>query len=379
MATIMVPTDQPNLVAAVGVAMVNDEIVVEDGTLTGANNRNVDPGGIDPLTIRSENGKSVCTIDCESAGRAFYIHSGETATCIIDGFYITKGSIAAHGGALYIYDHTHPIIQNCTFHSNTNTSNIHSGGAIAINTYCNPQILNCLFTNNTTYSGGVGGAIYCNHYSYATIKYCVFVGNYALGSGGAISFVDHANSLVHTCLFISNTAVARGGGAIQAHYYSNPTIRTSTFVGNSAGSAYGAAINSRFHSNPLVYDSIMWGNSVFDVRAESFSSLRLNYCDCQIALNCTIANCISTDPLFVTAGWDLYPDYFLNSDADAGADSPCIDAGSQTAVAAGVDDRTTRTDKVIDQGQVDMGYHYEIPLPPAPAPTGKLMMMQQIP
>ena len=39
-------------------------------------------------------------------------------------------------------------------------------------------------------------------------------------------------------------------------------------------------------------------------------------------------------------------------------DSPCVDAGSDTAVNLGVDHHTTRTDKLGDEGIVDMGYHY---------------------
>ena len=47
--------------------------------------------------------------------------------------------------------------------------------------------------------------------------------------------------------------------------------------------------------------------------------------------------------------------------------SPCIDAGSDTAVNLGMDDKTTRTDEVTDTGIVDIGWHYC--LPPYVAPT----------
>jgi hypothetical protein len=38
-------------------------------------------------------------------------------------------------------------------------------------------------------------------------------------------------------------------------------------------------------------------------------------------------------------------------------DSPCIDAGSATAVAANLGGRTTFTDHSPDVGIVDLGYH----------------------
>ena len=55
-------------------------------------------------------------------------------------------------------------------------------------------------------------------------------------------------------------------------------------------------------------------------------------------------------------------EYYLSCRA-AGqtADSPCIDAGSDTAKSLGLDKSTTRTDHVPDAGTVDMGYHYPLP------------------
>jgi len=46
-------------------------------------------------------------------------------------------------------------------------------------------------------------------------------------------------------------------------------------------------------------------------------------------------------------------DYFLNQST-----SPCMDAGSDTAVNIGLDAYTTAVDKTLDTGTVDMGYHY---------------------
>ena len=39
------------------------------------------------------------------------------------------------------------------------------------------------------------------------------------------------------------------------------------------------------------------------------------------------------------------------------ANSPCVDAGSDTAANLGLDTLTTRTDATPDAGIVDMGYH----------------------
>ena len=68
---------------------------------------------------------------------------------------------------------------------------------------------------------------------------------------------------------------------------------------------------------------------------------------------------IHTDPLFQTGDCG---DYYLSSIAAGQAsDSDCIGAGSMSVAAAGLADRTTRTDNVADEGTVDVGYHYPIP------------------
>lgn len=72
-------------------------------------------------------------------------------------------------------------------------------------------------------------------------------------------------------------------------------------------------------------------------------------------------NIIDADPQFV-AGPE--GDFYLG-DVAAGqpTTSPAVDAGSVTAVEAGMDARTTRTDSGADAGMVDLGYHPEPVLP----------------
>ncbi len=65
---------------------------------------------------------------------------------------------------------------------------------------------------------------------------------------------------------------------------------------------------------------------------------------------------INVDPLFATG--PLGDHYLSQTVAGQGANSPCVDAGSDTAENLGLDVYTTRTDKVWDVGIVDMGYHY---------------------
>jgi len=74
---------------------------------------------------------------------------------------------------------------------------------------------------------------------------------------------------------------------------------------------------------------------------------------------------LSKDPLFVSIPSEKNGAYYLRQRASGQApDSPCVDAGGEQAVTAGLGGRTTRTDKAGDTGVVDMGYHY----PKTPVP-----------
>jgi parallel beta-helix repeat protein len=67
-------------------------------------------------------------------------------------------------------------------------------------------------------------------------------------------------------------------------------------------------------------------------------------------------NDLLVDPLFVApeAG-----DFHLSQTAAGqGVSSPAVNAGNTTAAASGMAAKTTRTDKVVDSGIVDLGYHY---------------------
>jgi hypothetical protein len=67
----------------------------------------------------------------------------------------------------------------------------------------------------------------------------------------------------------------------------------------------------------------------------------------------------SKDPLFVSLPSERNGNYYLSQQASMQVlDSPCVDAGSDTAAKLGLGNMTTRIDKVGDTGTVDVGYHY---------------------
>ncbi|OEU83263.1 MAG: hypothetical protein BA865_05745 [Desulfobacterales bacterium S5133MH4] len=67
----------------------------------------------------------------------------------------------------------------------------------------------------------------------------------------------------------------------------------------------------------------------------------------------------SKDPLYVSVASERNGNYYLSQRASGQvSNSPCVDAGSNTASRLGLRNKTTRTDKVGDSGIVDIGYHY---------------------
>ena len=80
--------------------------------------------------------------------------------------------------------------------------------------------------------------------------------------------------------------------------------------------------------------------------------------DAYVELGCTLDlddTCIEQDPLFVKGRYHEF--YLSHTAAGQPADSPCINAGSDTAANLGLDELTTRIDSEYDTGTVDMGYH----------------------
>ncbi len=120
-----------------------------------------------------------------------------------------------------------------------------------------------------------------------------------------------------------------------------------TIISNVSGGIYairGASItNSIIRANE---PQQLYGVDCADV---SYSSLQYGTCS-------NINGNISDDPLFVPGPLG---DYYL-SQITAGqfVDSPCLDAGNDSATTLEVDQFSTRTDHAGDIGLVDMGYHY---------------------
>jgi endonuclease/exonuclease/phosphatase family metal-dependent hydrolase len=259
-----------------------------------------------------------------------------------------SNSAAGIGGAMYNLNSSSPDVNHCTFNDNTSVAN---GGGMHNRFSSNPYVTNCTFNNNLAVTGGGMD----NYKSNPTVSDCSFTANSAQQGGGF--FNDDSSPTVINCAFTDNSATISIGGGMFNLTNSSPTVTNCTFSGNSAATD-GGGMDNRVNSNPIVTNCILWGNKPNEIYNYS-ASPSVTYSDIQGSYSGT--GNIDADPCFV--------------DVDANdlrllSDSPCIDAGDNSAVPSGIttdlDDNPRFVDdpETVDTGSgtppiVDMGaYEY---------------------
>jgi predicted outer membrane repeat protein len=209
------------------------------------------------------------------------------------------------------------------------------GGGICIYTVSGQvDITDCIIRNNTSYYEGAGIYLY---WTDASITNCLITGNKTTGEGGGIYTDSNLDISLST---IADNSANYGGGFYCDSFTSNATMSNSVVWGNSAVSD-GNQIY--YGSSTVLLFSSDYANATSDVSGTGTFT--------------PDGGCISLDPLFVVGPKGAY--YLSQTLAGQLVNSPCLDAGSDTAANFGMDTKTTRTDEVTDAGDVDIGYHYE--------------------
>jgi hypothetical protein len=202
-----VPEDYSTIQAAVSAAVDLDTISIASGTYRGEGNREVDLGGRD-LLICSREGPENTVIDCEQAGRAFYMDSMEHAT--IEGLTILNG-MSAHfmGGGLFAQQAT-LIVRDCVFASCQSIG----GGAVYLLT-STVTFEDCTFIGNSDHNQGGGAIWFIGMLVHRTLtcRRCVFTGNASTwdGMGGAICLDSGGLARFSDCTVVGNTSRFTGG------------------------------------------------------------------------------------------------------------------------------------------------------------------------
>ncbi|MCK5174078.1 MAG: hypothetical protein KAR47_11860, partial [Planctomycetes bacterium] len=266
------------------------------------------------------------------------------------------------------------------------------GAGICVASNSNTVIINCQISDNQTvgdfqygsYRHAYGGGISCADSTIAVYDTVITAnkvkggrkGSYSSIStwgsdslGGGLYVSASTGSHITNCLVANNeTVVAVGdeewigpnygdsrgagiycGGSLtisNCTVFGNDTDPTGTGQGGGGGGVYGPA---------TIIDSIIRAN-LSPSQLSGVTSVM--YSDIQGGWGGD--GNIDADPLFVT-GPALFGDYYLSQTAAGqGANSLCVDAGSDTAANLGMDVLTTAADNALDAGTVDMGYHYNV-------------------
>jgi predicted outer membrane repeat protein len=247
----------------------------------------------------------------------------------ISGCRIYKNIASFAGGGIYCSGNSARIIDTVV---HQNLADIGGGIYLNIDTVVHQNLAD------------IGGGIYPNAvYSPTSIENCILSENLTARYGGGI-YCENGSPTFSNCTVVDNSAGQAGGGMYCSWTHDDTrsiNITDSVFDGNSA--ALGTEISLADYAHMMIsYSNVREGMQGVSVEGDSI--LELGYGN------------IMSDPLFASGPLG---DYYLSQRA-AGqfVNSPCVDAGSDTAANLGLDSYTTRSDEVTDTDVVDMGYHY---------------------
>lgn len=318
-----------------------------------------------------------------------------------------EGNRARDGAAIQIEKFSHPVLEGNRFVANLAT---HYGGGVVINIDANPTLRFNLFKDNQAgISGGgvvvndnsrpvidqnfivgnsaqVGGGILVMNDNRSVITNNVITGNNGTQLGGGIHLTD-SNATVAGNQILANQAGIQGGGVLVHNLTATlannlisrnragiagagvfiasaqPTLRFNT-ISDNGRNENGDGILLTYGSAPALLYNIISGND-YGIRSDSAhpgQSVRNALHDNRLGNYHGVIQPGPSDllvnPQHVRG--PLGPYYLAQSAAGQGSTSPLIDASGETAAAAGLSQRTTRTDGVVDQGLADLGFHYEI-------------------
>ena len=186
----------------------------------------------------------------------------------------------------------------------------------------------------------MGGGIYC-FASKPIISNNVIRGNVARWGGG-IGLKEGSDAVIFNNAIHANTANMFGGGI--ACDGSSPAITSCTIVDNTATFGGGGVYSA--NGTPTVVNCILWGNgwelSGISLQMIGFSNIEDGNFRGQ-------GGNLSADPKFLKG---------VLSGLYLAENSPCVNAGSASAFALGLDNKTTRLDGKPDSATADIGFHY---------------------
>lgn len=266
---------------------------------------------------------------CGSYGGGVYCASSASPTIINNTISGNKSN--TYGGGIFCSSSANPTISGNAIAANVAGSSMEGSGGGIYCTSCSPLISGNTITGNTAGGGssGGGGGVFCVAAS-PTIANNLIAGNAAIGTstsyGGGIFCSNSSSPVIHNNTVAGNST-GTGGGGIYCAAASNVACINNTVTGNSAAAGGGVYCSS---ASPTLYNNILAFNS---------TGVFKNGGTPQLKNNC-VYNPGGANYSGLTAGagdMSLDPRLVLGSfgRAHLAADSPCIEAGLDSAVQAG--------------------------------------------
>jgi parallel beta-helix repeat protein len=278
------------------------------------------------------------------------LHAGGGAVTVVTSTFLAN-SATGNGGGLHLAGGS-PVIDAVVV---AGFNAALSGGGVAIDGGA-ATLRHSRVISNT--AGAVGGGVFVTGGAAPTLFNDVLAQNLAVGAGAGVGIDGGSDGSLSYSTIVANRGLSGGNGDGIYLFGSgtNPTIRGNIIVGNSYGVRGPTVGRGGLVPNPTLDHNDVWNNGRGDLVGVNIES------------SAGAPGSIAADPLLVDSRG--FP-YALSQPA-AGQDalSPAVDAGGETASAAGLAARTTRTDGVIDGGAVDLGFHSAVPdVAPTATPT----------
>jgi hypothetical protein len=382
-ATIRVPADAPTIQQGIDAAIDGDTVLVGPGTYY----ERINFRG-KAITVASEQGPEVTTIDGSRAGTVVTFLSREGRASVLSGFTIRNGFNSSRGAGIHVGS------SSPTIRGNTITGNAGCSGVGIASFSSAPRIeANRVIANSTeTCTGGWGTGIYIlgaagasaaeivgNDISGNTsigstsggglglfgagavriernvIARNVTLGQYGCGWGGGIASANYTQATVIDNLIVGNRACFGGGvqwdGTTGQNIWVNNTIADNDAMYYPGLYIFGYTFNDLYNnvitaaSGPAVFCEYtqvqhFYANDVFSSQAGSWGGS----CADQTGLNGNI----SVNPAFVDAAHGDYRLRMTSAAIDAGNDGapqlPAVDLAGSTRVFDGDGDGVPHVD-----------------------------------